>query len=642
MANVVEIIVKATDKASGAITGMFAKINNSGLGKAVQSLTGLNLASVGAGGAVVALGKFMLDTAKNASDLNETVSKTKVVFGDSAQGIIRFGENAATAMGMSENAALSAMATYGNLFRSMGMAEEQSASMSTELVQLAADLASFNNLDPSVVFEKLRAGLTGEAEPLKTLGININETILKTKAMELGLYDGVGALDASTKATAAYKLMMEQTTLAQGDFARTSDGMSNQQRILAAEIENLKASIGEIGVKFEEFLIPILSGAAEAFNTLISFNELYTGAVSNATDEMLRQGVAYEEYAKRLAGAAREAGKMTERERVYYKQILSGEYSDPKWMQEINSRLDILSDSEYEASRGALKLKDAFDLQMQNGMVWDTNINQWVVDIAKLGDQSTLTAEEIEAAAKMESAARSEMYTTVTSLAQGLTDSEKELKEAEQDLAEYIKSNPWDNKGISDRRDAVNKLKQEQSEMVDQWLLDVYTQMITADGDLSEADMAFLLQYQVTTGMITQENADRAQSYYDQAQRILESNGLIQGSIDSIHGKDVFVNVYSNTVSGQYGSGIGVTENRLGKDLNGNGRIGFSNGGSFVIGSGYGYEGFDMGGVATASAGETVTIEKAGQNNNNDALLAAIKSMPRMVARELRQLEKYG
>jgi hypothetical protein len=49
-----------------------------------------------------------------------------------------------------------------------------------------------------------------------------------------------------------------------------------------------------------------------------------------------------------------------------------------------------------------------------------------------------------------------------------------------------------------------------------------------------------------------------------------------------------------------------------------------------------------MGGVATASAGETVTIEKAGQNNNNDALLAAIKSMPRMVARELRQLEKYG
>jgi len=39
----------------------------------------------------------------------------------------------------------------------------------------------------------------------------------------------------------------------------------------------------------------------------------------------------------------------------------------------------------------------------------------------------------------------------------------------------------------------------------------------------------------------------------------------------------------------------------------------YANGGSFVVPSRYGYEGFGMGGVATASAGETVTINKQGE-----------------------------
>lgn len=614
MANVVEIIVKATDKASGAITGMFAKINNSGLGKAVQSLTGLNLASVGAGGAVVALGKFMLDTAKNASDLNETVSKTKVVFGDSAQGIIRFGENAATAMGMSENAALSAMATYGNLFRSMGMAEEQSASMSTELVQLAADLASFNNLDPSVVFEKLRAGLTGEAEPLKTLGININETILKTKAMELGLYDGVGALDASTKATAAYKLMMEQTTLAQGDFARTSDGMSNQQRILAAEIENLKASIGEIGVKFEEFLIPILSGAAEAFNTLISFNELYTGAVSNATDEMLRQGVAYEEYAKRLAGAAREAGKMTERERVYYKQILSGEYSDPKWMQEINSRLDILSDSEYEAARGALKLKDAFDLQMQNGMVWDTNINQWVVDITAFGDQSELTAKQIEEMAK----AVDEQSKSMISMTADLTSAYKNQEDGLKSLQEQFDSGKITQQQYED---GVRSLADEVELSTHKIVLSYMEQQLAVDG-LDEKETAFLLGQGVKWGIYSQTAVDEMNRIRDEWSNFTLPEKSTYVKISTVYDHSQFV--------------IPKPGQATSKPM--------ASGGSFTVPSWAGYEGFNMGGVATASAGEKITVDRVGENtgNNNDALIATLRSLPKTIAREIRQLEKYG
>jgi phage-related protein len=212
-----------------------------GLGTGMAAVAG----SVGiAVTAVAGIGAALSTTIEPASDLNETASKVGVVFGSAAQTVLDFGKNAASSMGMSEQAALSAAGTYGNLLRALGMTEDKSADMSTSLVQLAGDLASFNNLDPTEVLEKLRSGLTGETEPLKSLGININDNLLKQKAFEMGLSDGKAQLDASTKAQAAYALIMEQTSLAQGDFARTSEGVANQQRILSATISDIKANIG--------------------------------------------------------------------------------------------------------------------------------------------------------------------------------------------------------------------------------------------------------------------------------------------------------------------------------------------------------------------------------------------------------------
>jgi hypothetical protein len=220
--------------------------------------------------AVTAIGVAVGTTIGPASDLNETITKVNVVFGDSADQVLKFGENSATALGMSKNAALAAAGTYGNLFRALGLTEDMSADMSTTLIGLAGDLASFNNMDPGVVLDSLRAGLTGETEPMKKLGININEMILKEKAMELGLYSGAGALDASAKAQASYALIMEQTSLAQGDFARTADGVANQQRILAASIENIKASIGTGLLPIIQKVLGGLSGYMGEFGTLIS------------------------------------------------------------------------------------------------------------------------------------------------------------------------------------------------------------------------------------------------------------------------------------------------------------------------------------------------------------------------------------
>lgn len=216
-------------------------------------------------GATAAAGAFVEGIGRSitaASDLNETLSKSRVVFRGHADEVIAWSENSAEAMGMSQNAALGAAATYGNLFVSLGLAEEQAGSMSTSLVGLAGDLASFNNVDPTEALDALRSGLVGETEPLRRFGVNLNEATLSQKAMEMGLISTTkGTLPAAAKAQAAYALILEQTKTAQGDFARTSDGLANRQRIAAAKVEDAFASMGQAILPLAAEIVPVVTDA---------------------------------------------------------------------------------------------------------------------------------------------------------------------------------------------------------------------------------------------------------------------------------------------------------------------------------------------------------------------------------------------
>lgn len=238
---------------------------------------------------------------KMASDLNESVSKVGVVFDKNAGQIMAWSKTAATSLGMSQQQALEAAGTFGNLFRAMGLSTDAAASMSPKIVGLASDLASFNNANPQEVLDALRAGLVGETEPLRRFGININQARIEAEAFALGLVQPVknapliqaahlkveaatrklaeaqktygkdsleartaaneleiaqgklneataGAvpeLNAAQKAQASYSLIMKDSALAQGDFARTSDGAANQQRIMAAQFKDTAAALGQ-------------------------------------------------------------------------------------------------------------------------------------------------------------------------------------------------------------------------------------------------------------------------------------------------------------------------------------------------------------------------------------------------------------
>lgn len=251
-------------------TSAFGKIT-----RAVGLVAGA-LAAFGGGRALL---QFFGDSISAASDVEESLSKVQVVFGEFSDDIEDFAATAPQALGLANSAALEFSGTFGNLFVALGLSQQAAADLAPEIVQLGADLASFNNIEVTDALDKLRAGLVGEAEPLRVLGVNLTAATVEAKALELGLTDATGAVSEAAKVQARYALILEQTATAQGDFARTADSIANRQRTLAADFENLRAAVGEALlpafeslldagpslIELFEALVPVIGSSAESF-----------------------------------------------------------------------------------------------------------------------------------------------------------------------------------------------------------------------------------------------------------------------------------------------------------------------------------------------------------------------------------------
>jgi hypothetical protein len=224
----------------GRLTGILGKIGLAAIG--IQAVTK----------AIVGLGKAMMGPIMAASDMNESVNKANVVFGKSIGLIDQFAATSAQAFGQSKQAAYEMTATFGNMFTSMGFGRKEAAVFAVDISKLASDLASFNNIPVAEALEKIRAGLVGETEPLRSLGVTLSAVKIEQEAISKGWgkwvkkgKKAVWVMNDAEKATATYSLIMKGTANAQGDFANTADGMANALRIIDASFEDAMVTIGE-------------------------------------------------------------------------------------------------------------------------------------------------------------------------------------------------------------------------------------------------------------------------------------------------------------------------------------------------------------------------------------------------------------
>lgn len=231
------------------------------------------------------------DAIQLAAAAEEVDSKFRSVFGaakDLTQTLEEWGDVA----GVTTTDAKDLAATFGNLAMAQGLSRDETEDLTVKVAQLAGDLASFNDVDPSTVFNDLnKALLTTEREGMKKYGIALTETEIKQKALEIATADGRSEVTKADRALASYELAVKQAGKAVGDLERTSDSTANQQRQLKASLKETQEEIGRKLlpvyadlVELTAELVPLIGDAADELRPLIDGFGWLASAASGAAD----------------------------------------------------------------------------------------------------------------------------------------------------------------------------------------------------------------------------------------------------------------------------------------------------------------------------------------------------------------------
>ena len=235
--------------------------------------------------AVVDFTKSCLELGSNLTEVQNVVD---VTFGNLNTQVDEFAKNAIDQFGLGQTVTKKYVGTFGAMAKAFDFNNQAALEMSETLTGLVGDVASFYNLSSDEAFTKLKSVFTGETETLKDLGIVMTQTALDQYALENGLGKTTSAMTEQEKTALRYQFVLDKLSLAQGDFARTSDSWANQTRVLSLRFDELKATLGQ---GFINLFTPIVQGInwvisrlqvlADAFK---SFTEFITGNKSDSSE----------------------------------------------------------------------------------------------------------------------------------------------------------------------------------------------------------------------------------------------------------------------------------------------------------------------------------------------------------------------
>ena len=246
------------------------------LGKRMSSV-GRNL-TVGVTLPLAAVGGAAL---KMAMDAVESENLFEVSMGGMAKAARDWSVEVSQALGMNQYEIRKNVATFNVMLESMGLGTDAAFDMAKGLTQLSYDMASFYNLKPDEAFQKLQSGISGEIEPLKRLGIIVNETAIKTWALTHGVIGQGEELTESQKILARYNVIIEATSKAQGDMARTLDSPSNKLR-------SLKSQAQEMAIELGQRMIPVFD---KVMNVVKSGLKWWDGLSDKQQDLIIKAGM---------------------------------------------------------------------------------------------------------------------------------------------------------------------------------------------------------------------------------------------------------------------------------------------------------------------------------------------------------------
>lgn len=223
----------------------------------------------------------IIDFSKQAiqlgSDVAEVQNVVDVAFGDMSSAVDEFAQNAITNFGMSELAAKRTASTYMAMASNMGLSKADAAEMSLTLTGLTGDVASFYNISQELADIKLKSVFTGETETLKDLGIVMTQANLEAFALSQGITKSISAMSQAELVTLRYNFVLDQLSLASGDFIRTQDSWANQTRILSMQWEQFMSIIGQALI---QVLLPVVQVLNRIVAALIDMANAFNAAIT--------------------------------------------------------------------------------------------------------------------------------------------------------------------------------------------------------------------------------------------------------------------------------------------------------------------------------------------------------------------------
>lgn len=258
-------------------------VQKSGIENSLKSIGKAAIAAFSVG-AVVNFTKSCLELGSNLTEVQNVVD---VTFGSLNSEVDKFAQNAIEQFGLGQTVTKKYVGTFGAMAKAFDFNNQAALEMAETLTGLTGDVASFYNLSTDEAYTKLKSVFTGETETLKDLGVVMTQNALDQYALANGYGKTTAKMSEQEKTALRYQFVLDKLSLAQGDFARTSDSWANQTRVLSLRFNELKASLGQ---GFINLFTPIVQGInwvisklqilADAFK---SFTEFITGKKSDNT-----------------------------------------------------------------------------------------------------------------------------------------------------------------------------------------------------------------------------------------------------------------------------------------------------------------------------------------------------------------------
>lgn len=221
-----------------------------------------------------ALWDFGKEAIELSSSLVEVQNVVDTTFQAMSKDINDFSKTAIRDFGISELQAKQYTGTIGAMIKSSGISGEMMTKMSKNLAGLTGDFASFYDLPHEQAFQKIRAGISGETEPLKQIGINMSVANMEAFALTQGMTKQWKAMTQAEQTLLRYNYLMEKSADAQGDFSKTLEtSYANQRRVF-------KTMVQQTAARAMSKILPTLTEGFKSLNEIVAridANKLATG-----------------------------------------------------------------------------------------------------------------------------------------------------------------------------------------------------------------------------------------------------------------------------------------------------------------------------------------------------------------------------